>query len=500
MAPFPEAEIMTIKRLEVALRKMDYKLLKDGAYKLHEKFHSGHKFEYLDLLKEILTEISNNPSVPADIKDILCPTIEDILSKDDSYQPERVSSLTSLSYNTEVKDQEDIIQDSYSEQEPKINAFDAFSPQKPQENDSLNFVSENNFSKEPFQEFSTPSVVPMGFDYQPNEPTEPTQQIEQFNQTEENAQSENEQFEHEQFEPIEQTEQELVQQNFTPIYQQTQLIQEPALKEAAEEQSVLNYNQTQQNEPKPQEKKSVAIFYGQDSSNEKIKNILKLRELILKSREKSSSIDDLLALNSEITTQANTNVIELKGILEQLKTKGGKINLITNSQSAMLTELLDSINITYNIHEDEKSDKLNVVALYGLANLFVCSECTAKHLDKTQGPKPLILECPQCKNPMYPDFWAASDKGEINLEYYNKALLGLSSSKVWLLIHPSFNDKISADLIETALKISSSLEEVYVLDKDINVRENYKNFISKIKPEVKVSATNNTLEDFLNLI
>ena len=26
MAPFPEAEIMTIKRLEVALRKMDYKL------------------------------------------------------------------------------------------------------------------------------------------------------------------------------------------------------------------------------------------------------------------------------------------------------------------------------------------------------------------------------------------------------------------------------------------------------------------------------------------
>ena len=48
MAPFPETEIMTIKRLEVALRRADYKLLKEGAYKLHEKFHGGHRFEYID--------------------------------------------------------------------------------------------------------------------------------------------------------------------------------------------------------------------------------------------------------------------------------------------------------------------------------------------------------------------------------------------------------------------------------------------------------------------
>ena len=70
--PFPETEIMTIKRLEVALRKMDLKLLKDGAYKLHEKYHSGYKFEYLDLLKDILSQTSNNTSIPEDIRDILC--------------------------------------------------------------------------------------------------------------------------------------------------------------------------------------------------------------------------------------------------------------------------------------------------------------------------------------------------------------------------------------------------------------------------------------------
>ena len=58
MAPFPETEIMTIKRIEVAIRKMDLKLLKDGAYKLHEKFHSGFRFEYLDVLRDIKDEVN----------------------------------------------------------------------------------------------------------------------------------------------------------------------------------------------------------------------------------------------------------------------------------------------------------------------------------------------------------------------------------------------------------------------------------------------------------
>ena len=103
MTPFPETEIMTIKRLEVALRKMDFKLLKDGAYKLHEKYHGGHNFEYLDLLKDILAQTTNNASIPDDIKDILCPTIEDILSNkpanEELINQNRVSNLTQMSYN-----------------------------------------------------------------------------------------------------------------------------------------------------------------------------------------------------------------------------------------------------------------------------------------------------------------------------------------------------------------------------------------------------------------
>ena len=56
MAPFPESESMTIKRLEVALKKKDMHLLKDGAYKLHEKFHTGHRFEFITELGNSLSD------------------------------------------------------------------------------------------------------------------------------------------------------------------------------------------------------------------------------------------------------------------------------------------------------------------------------------------------------------------------------------------------------------------------------------------------------------
>ena len=79
MAPFPESESMTIKRLEVAIRKKDMHLLKDGAYKLHEKFHTGHKFEFLTQLEQILQYVKTS-DIPTEITDILCPTIEEILN------------------------------------------------------------------------------------------------------------------------------------------------------------------------------------------------------------------------------------------------------------------------------------------------------------------------------------------------------------------------------------------------------------------------------------
>ena len=166
----------------------------------------------------------------------------------------------------------------------------------------------------------------------------------------------------------------------------------------------------------------------------------------------------------------------------------------------MFFELFKQSEVEYDIADIETEANLNLIALYGLSNLFVCSDCEEKYLDLNEGLKPLVVECPACKQPMFPDFYCAKQGAQLNMEYYNTAFASLANSKVWLLIHPSFNDKISSDLIEYAFRTSKTVEEVYVLDKDINVRETYKYVFSKLKPDVKVYADNNALEDFLNLV
>lgn len=478
MAPFPEAEIMTIKRLEVALRKMDFKLLKDGAYKLHEKYHSGHKFEYLDLLKEIYIEISNNPLVPEDVKDILSPTIEDILSQggvvadtatspSESLNQQRVSTLTSLSYDVDNQN---------NQEEAKIDAFQAFSPQK-QHTEPTQYFSQSPFSAEPFREFNMPK-------------DEPDMTYHNEEQKEENPQPQ-------EYQPQEYQSQEYQIQEHQPQEYQPQEYQEQPQEEIQE------YRQEEnkiEEIPQNTEKKSVAIFYAQDSSQEKINNIIELRDYIAKSKKEDVSLNHIMSLINEISTQANTNVIELQGVLEHLKNNNNPTNLITNSQSSMFSELLDSLKTSYSLYKNEENNQLNFIPLFGLSNAFICEGCSYKYINKNPELKPPVLECPKCKHTMYTDIYAQSENEKINIDYYNEALDNLANSKVWLLVHPSFSDKISASLIKTALKLSSNVEEVFVLDKDINTRESYKNLIMELKPNIKVNIQNTALEDFFNII
>lgn len=554
MTPFPEAEIMTIKRLEVALRKMDYKLLKDGAYKLHEKFHSGHKFEYLDLLEEILLEVSENPQVPSDIKDILCPTIEDILLQgraEESLVQEQIQSTTPK------------LQEQNSP--AKLTAFDAFGSQK--EAPVKYFSEQSPFSAQPFKEFNPASSVknsstPLFFTNQvpyvskqedenlkeneyPNQDDKKNENIVQNNEMvyQENAEvqndehlSENDEIKNQE-ENIEKTSEEIHEeeiQNYSNENPEIKIdedvldenyeneIQDEIKEEAQENIQEEVFEDTQENihgniqeeiieevQEKIQEetileeikeKDPIAIFYGQDISNEKIKNIIRYRKLLQQANDDGNKTCEIFKLISEITTQANTNVVELKGILEKLKTNNYKTNLVTNSQSAMFFELFDMCGIEYELYDVDFKNDVNFSALYGLSNLFSCMECEEKYLDINNDIRPLILECPKCKSPMYPDFYAPTMQCGINMEYYNSAFASLSNSNVWLLIHPSFNDKISSDMIEYAFRTNKCIQKVYILEKDINVRETYKYVFSKINPNVKIYADNNTLEDFLNSI
>ncbi len=471
MAPFPEAEIMTIKRLEVALRKMDYKLLKDGAYKLHEKYHGGHKFEYFDLLKEIFIEISNNPSIPTDVKDILSPTIEDILAQ----QGIKTDTTTSPYESFNHQETPNTTTQNEHQTETKINAFDAFGAPK-ETTQPHRYFTQSPFSAQPFKEFH-----PIEH-HQPIHSQTVQSKVEQEIQEEDQIQ---EQYQQPTFETVQKEE------------IQTQTIQEQTYTEQPEQ---PEQQAVEAEVPAPQKKKTIAIYYAQNNSNEKIKNISKLRELISSSRDKNSSVDDILSLISEVSIQSDTNVFELKGIIEQLNSKGNSANLITNSQSANFVELLNSTNITYSLYDNNEDNKINIIPINGLSNLFVCEECNEKYLNKNYGIKPLILECPNCKHPMYPDFYAGVEEAKINMNYYNKALINLANSTTWLLIHPTYNSSIDINIIRSALNVSSKVEEIYIIDKDINAREQYRAMIAEINPEIKVNIQNTVLEDFLNNI
>ncbi|MBQ8475731.1 hypothetical protein IJ531_01570 [bacterium] len=517
MAPFPEDEIMTIKRLEVALRKSDFKLLKDGAYKLHEKYHSRHYFEYIDLLEDILREVEANYAIPPDIKDILIPTIQDILAnqKGTDETQNRVSSLTSLSYgiNKEAMVQPEI--NTVSEQ-PEIKTYEP-----------VEEVKQENYMQ-PFQEF-TPiqsiefnqnpaSIQPETQEIKPIEDNndskfiietyneKPTEDLitgepilEQQNIFDNSIQQENSELKEQYQEPAQEPVQEVIQEE-APVqeyYQEPtkefiqpvqEAIEEPS-QEAIEEQY---QEQAEEVREEPLPPRSIAIFYGQDSSNEKIKNILHYRSLIHNNKE--FSLYEITELINEIKTQADTNVSELTTLLEQLKTTNHKINILTNSQSANFSDLFNQTNISYSIFNPSDDKRINFLPLLGLTNLYKCFECEEEHLDTNEQINSFILQCPKCKHAMVPDLYTL--RSEINMDYYNSSIISLANSDTWLLIHPSLNEKLTLNMIRSALKVSSQVKEIYILDKDINVRETCKKLFLDINPEIKVNIGLNVIEDF----
>ncbi len=611
MAPFPETEIMTLKRLEVAIRKMDFKLLKDGAYKLHEKYHGGHRFEYIDLLKEIYSNIMGNIAIPRDIKDILMPTIEDILNAQDTKIEEqieqeplqnRVSSLTSLSYSAKALNSPSNSADSNTavitpeekhQEERKISAYDAFGTprtgtstpeiknnlnniisdnqlesemmnqtmgvemetiqpiqeeieaemknvsipvqtkeQATEENNPNTLINQNSFETKPFREFynspaldnnqkintveeNKPQIEPKENEVQPEikkasafsfdinslslaktaEENKTETNIENKTETETTVQNS---FTSEVNKPSEQKE----TREFIPSYLTRPAHQAETTRTNFSQIGLEPENQNT-NEIK-KETKTVTLFFSQDSSRDKIKNITQLRELISKTKSEHISLDETLNLISEIKTQSDTNVMELKTILGQFKILKNKLNFVTNSSSSNLIELLEEMDFSYSFVEREEGKNLNLIPLFGLSALFTCSNCSETYLHKTKDNNPLILSCPKCKNPMYPTFYAVDGINvEMNTNYYNYALKSFAGSKVWLLIHPGLNDIFTINMLKTALSVSNCTEEVYILDKDINVRETYKKALLESLPEgrkIFIDTQMNALEVFFNSI
>ena len=499
MAPFPEEENMTIKRLEVALRKSDFKLLKEGAYKLHEKYHQHHRFQYLDSLENILNEVQQNYAIPSDIKDILIPTIQDILSNSKEESQNRVSSLTSLSYgvnstaatseqqeNAEIQNftvKEDTIQ-----KEEYIKPFQEFTPIKPIETVFNNVEQKTDTSEE--TEDKEAKLIVESYNQTPNEdfdtgaPLMPQQNI--FEKIEPIGLDENS-VSKEQEEDIKEEQVEFLQNN-KEIPEQTSSAEVKPLY-FTEETDDIEFNDIK-------EQKTITLFFDQPFSGEKNKNITKYQDLI-KNRN-DFSLRELISLINEIKLQADTNVSELQTIIEQLKSTNHKINIITNSQSANFIDLFNQSDVAYSIFESNSDKRINLLPIFGLTNLYKCIECNNEYLETNEKINSFILQCPKCKSAMFPDLY--SPKGKINLDYYNSAIVEFANSNIWLLLHPSITEKFSIDMIKSTAKVSSKLKEVYILDKDINSRETYKKIFEDINPEIKVVSDISAIEDFLNNI
>ncbi len=555
MAPFREDEIMTIKRLEYALKHSDYRLLRDGAYKLHERYHSHYHFEYIDLLEVILSEAQENQAIPPEIKEILVSTINDILKdeKEEGIQ-NRVSELTSLSYNTSSHHQQTFdtpaeplfeeAQNAYQEtkEESYIKPFQEFTPIQPIEmvqsykkDESTENIAES-FNVQPTEDLVTDTPIIQQQNIFENiehiENTENTEKIE-YGEDVENAETDIQnkteeipQYFHSEDDEKQQNK-ELFEENDTiQNIEEDNLIKvnedeiEPPQEETEEEvEEELKMNEYQPEIPQenycPAEddikeedvqatkdiesedkQKTIAIFYSQNSSNEKISNILKYRELLY--NKKDFSLAEITSLINEIKMQTDTNIPELQIFLDKLKPSNHKVDIITNTQSVNLINLLVQSDITYSIFNPNTDKRINLLPLLGLSNLYKCTECESEYLDTNDKINSFILQCPKCKGAMLPELYTV--KGEINMDYYNASIVTLANADTWLLIRPSLSEKLTFDMIKSAIKVSSKVKEVYILDKDINTKETYRRIFEELKPEVKVSANINTMEEFLNNI
>ena len=78
MAPYPESESMTVKRISVALKKRDWELLREGISKTQEKYNQGCAWENLAEWQELLT-LGKIENMPQDLWNYFSGLINNIL-------------------------------------------------------------------------------------------------------------------------------------------------------------------------------------------------------------------------------------------------------------------------------------------------------------------------------------------------------------------------------------------------------------------------------------
>ncbi len=514
MAPFPEAEDMTIKRLYVALKRSDMQLLQMGAHKLHEKFHTGHKFELTEDLKQILSYVEEQ-EIPNDIKDLLIKTITDILN---GTMPEN-----NYSYEAEIPFEEETKEETYQEtynqveekednfvQDENINIQNEtieepviFTPKEfeaPNYNEPYNQVEEkeDNFVQETYVE---QYQEPVQEAYQ-----EPVQEYKEEYQ-EQTYQEEYEEPVVEQYqEPVQEVIEENKEEYKEPVVEeyQEQTYQEPTQEYKEEYQEP--YNQVKILEEKKSTLKNVAIFYDDKASfvdfgkNKQYRNELDLISLNKESHPMNTA--------SEMKSIVDVQVDEFGEIVKMLNTIKGDVYFITTSKSENVLKTFIGYDVDFEILNTAKGETPNkttkIVPLFGLSNLFFCPKCGEKEYFAGFHNKVLSLQCKNCNGVMYPEIYE-SQNFETTANPYNfiKALSLMSKADTWILINPPLenNKALIFEYIKSAYEASKP-KKVYILSKETTKKEYYKQIFKEINGNCIVNSdyiTQDSLcEDFIN--
>jgi len=444
MTPFPESETMTIKRLEVALRKEDWQLLKDGAYKLHEKFHSGHKFEYLDDLRQVLYTVESNVSkIPPDITDIIAATIKEIIVKFSNDSLPQIAQETYETFNQVQHQSFEQIQQ----------------PQTPLE--QIAFQTESSLAPQPQNNHEQELNLLYPQDnagYSDNSTTfEAAQQMLQASQSEVH--------------------------NFSQIQNQPQ----------------QSYSSPTIQNPQPafssgaRLKDDVVLYYDDAENKIDFTEIKEYRNHLnyLFSKNPQTTDFPLLRQIAWIAQNVNLPISGMDEVLPVMSNIEGKVSLLTTSQSSHIVKTLEMNGIDFMVPFVKRAKKeenyYDLIPMLGLSNLFVCSSCNNRFLTPVEA---LSLQCPHCGSSAFPDLYAINSYNpDCNPIFWHRAFARLAKARVWILINPPLDQdkEIVFDLMKTAYEAAMP-ERIYIHSSDSDKREFYKRAFININPNCDIKA------------
>lgn len=443
-----ESETLILKRLESALANEDNDLLKIAAYKLHEKFHSGHKFEYIKQLKSVYDYVYENPMFEEQTALLLTSTIEDIINKKDEPKKEEVTSVIDEIF-------------------PSSNSFSSYATEYKQheektevQKDLFSSFIQGNTTK---AEETTPTVYeekPVVYEEKPVTYEEkPAQYITEMvyeKPSQEINKVEEERIILEQIETneIEEESKEEYEEKMEAITEFIEKVQEEAKADYSKNTS-----------------KNICIFLGEKNSDIDEKFIRDFRKTLNRDENLSKELNELLAF---------INIVEqdlgpIEKIVNPIKEKAQNLTIITNSINGKIVDVLNSCEISENFYP-----------LSGLTRELECRECGEKFVNYSD-KQILSCVCNKCGNYMLPSIKEPKNTNVLDI---NNAIYELANSEIWVLINPPKETEMDfVNILKTTSEIKNP-EKIYILTQDENKNSFYKKLFENTNSEIKADFSN----------